>query len=455
MKKEKSEPSPKLPELVQAELFKSSRQPLQQAYLVTAEALVPMITRFLRRQQLNFKVSSAFNIEKSRPKRLILISPDTSVGKKTVPGFILSYLQELPHCQLFYRLSLKGEKSSEKADQESGLLIEYGFQYPLPLSEIVDHLESNKLYLISGDRKTPALTIEPAPILKNESALNDSLSSIKKEVKSIVIRDGDPEQNLSLQLNLELINEPQSNQTAQALYLKERELKWLEKIYKRLPAPLLAQLRWVGDLEHGILLLPEEEEFSLFPFGEPLKRVTNRLFLPLKQRLSPRLSNLQIEKKLELDPDKLTFLTRQWRFAIAEKDFQTLEKIVIAAPGETLNINFSDPETPFSFIWQNRNDNPKTSAAATIASPGADTVAYPKEPKPAPLTITRSRENSNQEQPSAQNTATAPTEILKEYALKLRRQKDFLGAATCFSLAEESLAAAECFRLAALSLEQQ
>ena len=125
----------------------------------------------------------------------------------------------------------------------------------------------------------------------------------------------------------------------------------------------------------------------------------------------------------------------------------------------SITLNFSNPDQAFDFVWENC-DNTIKSDEPEIRKPSKSQEADAVEIlEPSPLTITKRLEkqkrNPNQNQTSPNLNSITPTEILKEYALQLRRQNDFLGAATCFSLAEEPQPAAECYRLAALSLEQQ
>ncbi len=435
------------PEIFKAQLFKVPRQPLSSAYILFTEALLPLIARYLQRQQIRFKVSALLNQPKEGQKRLILFGPDFEENKKTLPRFVLSYLQKLPHCRLFYRLCSKSDTNQKNPKDSAGFLVEYGFQHPLSASEISNNLQAETLYLIFGDRQRPALIIEPAPALKNDCDLSKPVSGIEKP-QIPFDSDETAAQPLRLQVKLRLIVDQKAPAPTQALYFASQELKWLETLLQHLPGPLLAHLRWAGDREHGILLLPEDETISLFPFAEPLKKVKNNLFLPLGQSLRPQLTDPQLDSTLALMPEKLTFLTRNLRFDIAKKDFRPLDKMITASIALSTTLKFSDPDVPFDFVWQHRDLSEEDNQSVAVTDKKTETPD-----KPTPLTITRREENNKQNRISPSKQANAPTETLKEYALLLRRQNDFLGAATCFSLAEEPLPAAECYRLAALTLE--
>lgn len=443
-----------LPEILQAQLFKSSRQPLHSAYLLFAEALFPLLARYLRRQQIHFKVSAPLNLQKSSQKRVIFLCPDLKESKKTLPRFVASYLQELPRCELFYRLSPATGTNNENVKESAIFLVEYGFKHPLQTTDISRHLPAEQLYFMFGDRQRQTLVIDPIPPFINNCDLSKPESYIKR-LQGSINPTAASTQAPPLHLKLHLTNDPQALEPTRALYLGSKEIKWFEALWQRLPGPLLARLRWAGDREHAILLLPEDEDISIFPFAEPLKKIKSNLFLPLKQRLSPQLTSTQLESTLALAHDKLTFITLKWRFDVAEERFQALDKMIVSSTATSTTVKFSDPEKPFDFVWQNHDNATGADAAVEMTPKKSREGEIDKDREPSPLTITKSNENTKQNQVPANQSATTPTEILKEYALLLRRQNDFLGAATCFSLAEEPLPAAECFRLAALSLEQQ
>ncbi len=438
MTKSKQNGSLTTSEILQTQLFNSSRPPLANAYLLCAETLLPLIARYLRRQQINFKVSQRLDTQ----KRLLFISQNLEDRKKTLPRFVLAYLEELPRCQLFYQYSPASTTKPGNGGNNCGFWVEYGFQHPLPATEIADHLQAKNLYFVFGNQQNPALIIDPVPILKNDCDFSKPQALIKKNQYSFTTAD--ISDAALLQIRLRLVDDVQTNVAPQALHLEGKELRWLEKISRHLPGPLLSRLRWAGNREHTIILLPEEDNLSLFPFAEPLIKIKANLFVPLKQKLSPQLTGVQLEEALALAPEKLTFLTRKWRFDIAAKDFKPLDKMILTTPTENITLEFSAPDKPFDFSWFNKVEREIPTSQPTEAS----------NHTPAPLTISKSNKNEPQPSSNLNNPTDTPTEILKTYALKLHRQNDFLGAATCFSLAEEPLPAAECYRLAALALEQ-
>ena len=167
-----------LPETLKAQLFKGPRQPLHSAYLLFSEALLPLLIRYLQRRQIRFKVSAPLNLQKSAPQRVIVLGPDFKEYKNTLPRFVLSYLQELPRCRVFYRLSPTTNNKSETPEENSGFLVEYGFQHPLSAIEIDHHLPAKALYFTFGDRLRPALVIDPAPTLSNNCDLSKPESCI-------------------------------------------------------------------------------------------------------------------------------------------------------------------------------------------------------------------------------------------------------------------------------------
>ena len=225
-----------LPEILKSQLFKGPRQPLHSAYLLFAEALFPLLARYLHRQQIRFKTSAPLNLQKSTQKRVIFLSPNFAESKKTLPRFVLSYLQELPRCELFYRLSPAAGTNNETTKESASFLVEYGFQHPLPATEIANHLPDKNFYFMFGDRQRPALVIDPAPPLTDDCDLSKPESCIEKLQYSLDPTTTSTQPPL-LQLKLHLTGDPQALAPTRALYLESKEIKWLEALWQRLPGP--------------------------------------------------------------------------------------------------------------------------------------------------------------------------------------------------------------------------
>ncbi|MBN2809409.1 MAG: hypothetical protein JXR80_07950 [Deltaproteobacteria bacterium] len=441
-------------QILQVQLLKRNRQPLNSAFLLCPEALLPLLARYLRRQQISFRISAPL----AQQKRLLFFTQDRNDQKKSLPRFVLSYLQELSRCRLFYRCLPAADVSWGENSEAAVFLVEYGFQHPLPADEIADHLPGNSLYCLYGDPLIPALIIEPTPPFKNDCELTKSQAEIEQSQYSLPFLKATAPTPI-LQLKLRLVDDSRQLGSTRALYLKDKEIKWLETLYQRLPGPLLARLLWAGNREHGLILVPEGENLALLPFAEPLKKFEDKLYLPLSQSFSPQLDKTQLENVLGLHPDRLTFITQKWRFDIAEKDFQPLAQMIMTTTPFAATLKFSTPDDDFTeaftFSWK---DHAKARENEIEAEDGPKSQAETRSAadcKPAPLTITRNPPAAGTIPETTHDPTAPPTAILKEYALKLRRENDFLGAATCFSLADEALAAAECYRLAALACEQE
>ena len=236
-----------------------------------------------------------------------------------------------------------------------------------------------------------------------------------------------------MSFQLKLIETTPQGATA-ALFCQGREVSWLQRICRRLPANLFENLRVAGDGDHLFLLLPDHQGARFFPFARPLRLLGDKIFIPRDLKFSPQTPTETLEKLLAISPGNYCFVSRKWHYEIAAEAFKPLSanlfsdclppvKIIAAGPAE---LSLQAPED----LWEDRKEQQDR-----------------EQPMPAnPIIVQQSAA-------SAPDSAS-PQEQLLNFAARLSREKDFLGAATCFSLAGDQRRAAECYRLAALQLQQ-
>ncbi len=428
------------------------------AALLFPAPLLPFLGRYLARQGLDFRVTEEFpqkgfqegSLEDFHEGfRALILAPRkpaaeafTDAGRPgPLPGFVLNYLKNLARCRLFVAAQTAGEAGPEEL--ESGLLIEYGFQLP-PGIDPAPARQGDFLAFIFAAARRPALILEPAP---GFSGRPEFIRPEPVRLRSSSRLDRDRSE--PLKIPLELVSEPHPA-PPRALYLQETEIGWLTRLAGRLPGTLLRRLKWAGNRREGVLLLPEKEGLFLFPFGRPLRREKENLYLPARQRLRPQLEPDQLDRVLGLEPETLTFLLDDRRLEIAEKAFRPLDHHLLRPEPPAVTIKPANPESSFAadFFW----DGPKTTGketktAATETAAGQSEIGPEKSPG-IPLTVTRTGAGPEP------GKSAHETEILRRKGLELRRAGDLLGAAVCFGLAGEEESAAECCRLAALALEE-
>ena len=236
----------------------------------------------------------------------------------------------------------------------------------------------------------------------------------------------------ALRLSLKLVARKAVPGEEAALCCRGREIDWLSRICRRLPAPLFRAIQFAGNRDFLFLQLPAAGDGRFFPFARPLRRLGKRVYLPWDRDFSPALEPRILEETLGLAPDRLCFIGDDFRFDIELRAFRPLFRAlfnddlpqvnIVPAPAETLLFTSPDPDPEAG-----PDANIETAANAATGSPPPKTTA------PGP--------------------EAGPQALLQAYALQLRCENDFLGAATCFSLAGENHQAAECYRLAALKLQ--
>ena len=419
------------------------------ALLLFPDRLLPFLGCYLARQGLDCKVSESFSdgfralVLSCRKPTGSLVEP--AIRTKPLPGFVLNYLGSLARCHLF---TAAGEKAAAKDGKalEKGILVEYGFH--LPGGDAIDSgkPEDDFLALVFGSDSRPALVLEPAPEFRYLQ-LTGRPQPVTLGTRQTLTTDFPGR----LEITLKLVDDPRSS-PVRALYLQGPEINWLARLSARLPGLLLHRLKWAGNPKEGILLLPEKEGLFLFPFGTPLCRAQENLYLETGRRLSPRLTPDQLNDILNLDAEQLTFLTSDRRLEIAKTAFRPLDHHLLQSQRPAVTLKPAGPEIKFDFDQSLMEALGKESEKAAATGPEepekpekdiqSHNEAAPESPA---LTVTRNREF--RPEPGDER------EILRRKGLEQRRAGDLLGAAVCFALAGEEENAAECYRLAALDLE--
>ncbi|NPA25865.1 MAG: hypothetical protein GXO34_08580 [Deltaproteobacteria bacterium] len=411
----------------------------EEAYLLLPAALLPFISRFLLRHAVDFRISPLLE---GQLRLLYLRQRPTAnrLGRETInrslPGFLLNYLHDLARCRLFLPTG-----KSAAAGHHIGTYREYGS----PVFPIPEAASPEVLRLVPGRPEETLLEYSPPPLFSAPET-EIKIRPVHLSQPQLLATD-DPRKLLPVPLRLVTRHSPPGSGPA-ALRLREREIVWLRKLASRLPGSLLGHLSWAGDRQNGFLLLPERTSYGFLPFGEPLRRVKENLFIPLDTAFTPQLTGPQLDEVLHLEPEFLTFLTRSQRFDLAEKSFRRLDRCLLAPPLDRCQIEFS-AEPPIDFTV------PLDSYKADGGQDPLSRAPRPETGKPAAATrqvLHTPSPADRRDPPGKRSTINAR---LREEALRLRREGSHLEAAVCFSLAGEPGLSAECWRLAALELENE
>jgi len=407
-------------------------QSLISAYALIPKKMLPLLSRFLLRYNLNFRLA-VLPEEAFTEKYLLWLG----CGEKLlgpIPGFILNYIKNFPFCHLF-----QGFAGPEK---KSLFLCEYGFKHPFDLDELVAATAAAGLYISFAGKRSDNSVIRPVPEFFTESSV------LQYEVDS-PLRQFDFDARTEpgkLSLPLKFIDcKPGLNKPASVLFLEGKEISWLKEMLYRLPGPLFTKIEWAGN--HGTLFLFPEDSAgsSFFPFGQPFREIAPNLFIPADKKIVPHLEPELLAEIFQVESDNYSFITGAWRRDFPVSTKVPLQQLLTVA--SNVDVEFESDSDLNGFLW----DDTAVETAGDISFqalnlPGSQTDR-------AVIPVSEQLAHGGVRTPVKVEDRTAFIEqTLKGYGTLLRQQGDYLGAATCFSLAKERLAAADCYAAAASAL---
>ena len=428
----KNQLQPILELALKAPLKKSSPQSLSLAFCLIPKTLLPLLGRFLLRHELNFKIS-ALKLEEREAGYLLLITCRDRHSNSLIPDFVLAYIDNLPSCHVFQGFG----------EWRKGVifLCEYGFNHPFDLDELVAKTSETGLYLSFGRKRSSNLIIRPLPELRADNSILEYSADFPLKYYDYVPGD-EPE---SLQIDLRLIDiEPDVSASAAAIFLEKSEILWLKELLYHLPARLFEKIEWIGNQDYLFLFFTDAESISFFPFGRGFRRVTENLFIPSDQEIIPRLEEKQLDEIFCIESEHYVFVTREWRRNLPKVGAAPLQQLLTI--DNDIKVEFRPDLNPLEFVWE----EPALEDEAEVLIPPPELPESIGE-KPAIPVAAQFEPVTTGGRKNGEDPVTIEKK-LKEYATLLRRQGDFLGAATCFSLADESLAAADCYAEAARKL---
>jgi len=372
-------------------------------------------------------------------KHLLWISGGDLDENCPIPKFVLTYIENLPECYLFQGFGSLGQ----------GLLYlcEYGFEHPLDIEALLEQVAAKEdagLYVAFAEDRRNNLLVRPVPDFQSESSLLQYAPGFSARKYDFVPATELELENLSINIRLVDI-EPDFNEPVVALFLEKLEISWLKQLLYHLPAALFEKVEWMGNQDYLFLMFSDTESSAFFPFGQAFKRVTANLMIPADQEILPHLNDQQLDDIFSVDGQHYHFLTHAWHRSVPCSATLRLQQLL--AVESAIEVEFRADINPLEFSWEAAgvmsDISPLSETAATTASPHTKLVI--------PDAVQFEMDLTN-----GQDISGSPDVIeekLNEYGTLLNRQGDYLGAATCFSLARESLKAADCYAAAARELE--
>jgi|GEM_PF-4032750 len=404
--------------------------------LISAYALIPkkmfsLLSRFLLRHNLNFKLATLPG-ETFSEKYLLRLNY-VSKSPDSIPGFILAYIKNLPFCHLF-----QGFAGPEK---KSLFLCEYGFKHPFDLAELVTKKAAAGLYVSFATERSDNSVIRPVPEFLPESSVLqyevdftlqqfDFMAQVEPEKLSLPLRFVDYKSGL--------------RDFAQVLFLEGKEIVWLKEMLYRLPGPLFGKIEWVGNQESLFLFLNDSIGSSFFPFGQPFREIAPSLFIQADKDIVPHLEPEPLQELFQVESDHYAFITGAWRRDLPISIKASLLQLLTVV--SDVEIEFKPDLDLDGFLWESSDVVATRDISAQVVDSSESSGLRPAIP------FVKQYDENVMESEGSEDCFSLVKKSLKGYGGLLRQQGDFLGAATCFSLAEEPLDAADCYAEAARTL---
>ena len=403
-------------------------QGLNSAYCLIPKQMLPLLSRFLSRHNLGLRLAP-LPAENVVGKYLILLSSGKQ-DRELIPGFVLSYIKDLPFCHVF--------KGFANPEESAIFLCEYGFNHPLEIAELVTKTTETGLYISFAGSCFENSIIRPVPELRPVS------STIQYEV-ALPLREFNfiPEiQTKTFSLPLRFVDfKAGLNESAQVLFLENREILWFKEMLYRLPGPLFAEIEWIGSRDSLFLFFNDSDRISFFPFGQPFRKITPNIFIPIDKDIVPHLEPEHLADLFQVESEYYAFVTDTWRRDLSVSVKAPLHKLLTIS-GD-IKIEFKSDSDLNGFAWE----DPGVITVKNVLTPAVEPSSSHGDIPAIPVAGQIAKNVIRTEE--IRDESAVIKKSLKGYGVLLRRQGDLLGAATCFALAEENMAAADCYAEAA------
>jgi hypothetical protein len=381
---------------------------------------------------------AVLNLQEVESKYLLLITLKDFTGKKStrqksIPDFVLAYMQNLPGCQVF-----QGFGGLEKG---VFYLCEYGFFHPLDLPEMVANTVEKGLFVGFGQDRSKNFMINSLPDFQADNSLIEYATDFLPQKFDYV-----PVAEIEkLQVNLRFVDlEPDLRAPAAVLFLEKEEILWLKEMLYKLPGALFAEIEWIGNRDYLFLFFNDSVAIPFFPFGQPFRQIAAHIFIPADKDMVPHLQPDQLAEIFAAANESYTFITDIWRRDLPQAAKVPLQQLLTITCD--IDIEFKPDSDMDGFVWED-------AGVAVATTPGAPAIEVSEKSGENPVIPIVEQFAQNGLKPHEyDNNIAFIKQSLNEYGILLRRQGDLVGAATCFSLAEENQAAADCYAEAARSL---
>lgn len=300
-------------------LFALKTDPPQLLGLLTDRRATALIAGYLQRHGLRYALRFLTWHQAHQSRAVALFDIIAHDDQRPVPAFVCDFMRRLPHTTL---LADALEPASLEHEPARRVLLPVGQQTPLYLPHVQELLPPHCLLINAGAAWGYALMTAPAPRTGMQQISQAQINPAASATLS-------PEPARQLQLPLALYPTAVGHSPIHALLLDEAALARLQRMVRRLPAPLFAQSRIALGDKLALLLADDGAVLSGMPLGQALVRANpSNLLLPRGMRLLPALPPDLLVPALGLQAHQVTILTPTRRYEVANAALQPLSSLL-------------------------------------------------------------------------------------------------------------------------------
>jgi len=400
--------------------------------LLTDRRMAALVAGYVQRHGLAYAVRFLSWRRGERAVEAALFDIVTADAVRPVPGFVCDFLRRLPHTTLLSDALEPADLESEPARR---LLLPQGRRTSLHLPHVQELLPPRSLLIIAEAPWGAALIVAPAP---RTSMLR--LTEATFSAPAAAGLSAGPAGRL--QLRLELRRDGPARGPVHGLLLDAAALVRLQRMVRRLPAPLFARARIALGDGVALVLAADDGELTGLPLGQPMARAEPpALLLPRGMRLLPALPQDLLIPALGLRPEILTVLTPTSRYDVDLAALQPLSSLLTLDPPAQTGAITVRPATLPPLDLSDLEELPKP-------QPPAQT---PSEPLPEKEKRSLLERLLGSQPAGGQMSGDFQTE-LRRRADELEQRGDYEQAAAFFSYLRDEPRAAACYqRLAGIA----
>ncbi|PDW01543.1 hypothetical protein [Candidatus Viridilinea mediisalina] len=287
--------------------------------LLTDRRATALIAGYLQRHGLRYALRFLTWHQAQTSRDLALFDIIAHDDQRPVPRFVCDFMQRLPHTLL---LADALEPASLEHEPARRVLLPLGQETPLYLPHVQELLPPRCILIQTGATWGYALLTAPTPRTRMQQICQAQINFAASATMS-------SKPSPTLRIPLALYPTAAGPSPVHALLLDEAAIVRIQRMVRRLPAPLLAQIRIALGEKLALLLANDHTVISGIPLGQALVRSNPaNLLLPRGMRLLPALPPDLLVSALGLQAHQVTILTPTRRYEVDNEALQPLSSLL-------------------------------------------------------------------------------------------------------------------------------